>query len=78
MHLVAFGNGEETYHIMQKEFSSVGATCWAKAAEECALDGHKLFIFAMALDNGPDNQGATSRVKHALDGKDRVMFVINW
>lgn len=78
MHLVSFDNGQEIYHIMRKEFSSVGATCWAKVVEECALDKHKLFIFALALDNGPDNQGATSRLKNTLEGNNRVTFAVTW
>ena len=78
MNLVSFGTGEETYSIMLKEFDSLGATSWEKAAAECATDAHKLCIFAFALDNGPDNQGATRRVRTALEGHDRVMFATTW
>ena len=80
LQLVSFGCGEETYVIMQKEFLSVGATCWAKAIEQTTQDLHRLFFFAFALDNdnGPDNQGSTSRIKRAVQDHDRIMFVVTW
>ena len=54
---VAVGTAEETYVNMQNEFLSGGAPCWAKAIDEAAKNPHLLYIFALALDNGPDNQG---------------------
>ena len=78
LQLVAFGTAEETYVNMQKEFLSVGAPCWAKAIDEAAKNPHLLYIFALALDNGPDNQGATSRIKYSLKDHIRVLLVLTW
>jgi hypothetical protein len=70
------GTGEETYHIMKQNLTSVGATHWDDRCQAADLTLDALYCFG--LDNGPNNSGSIKRVRTVIRPVTRCAFDVNW
>ena len=75
---VSKGTGEETYSIFMRQFASVGAPDWEQRCNASSTHPRRISTYLFGLDNGPDNKGATRRVKQRLKTSRNVMFSSAW
>ena len=78
MQLVTLGTGEETYRIFGRQFQSVSAPSWEQRCNQAVHFPGRLSVYCFGLDQGPDNIGCTSRVRHAVKRVNSVMTAISF